>query len=193
MKKLLIWLEGIIWSYRCRYGYWLHGPYGLSKIVEKMPFRFNVVFLKKYGASIGENCRIERGINIHRPFGENLPFENLMIGANVYIGHSAIIDLSRTVNLNNSSSCGSRVQIWTHASFYDGLTIETSNYNEESGPVVIGEGALVYSNSVIKHGVTIGRFASIGSCSIVNKDVDDYAFASGVPIKVILRTKTQDS
>lgn len=39
------------------------------------------------------------------------------------------------------------------------------------------------SNSVIIHGVQIGKFAKVGTSSLVNKNVADFTFVRGVPAK----------
>jgi acetyltransferase-like isoleucine patch superfamily enzyme len=93
------------------------------------------------------------------------------------------------LTLADAVSVGARVQIWTHSGYYQGTTVEERNYTEDRGAVYIDEGAMIYTNSVIKHGVRIGKFTSIASSSMVNRDVEDFAHASGVPIKVIQRTK----
>lgn len=181
IKHLLWSVENLLWNFRCRYNLWLHGPYGLSKVVEQMPFRFIVKYLRKYGATIGEDCIIERGINIHRPFGKK-PFENLYIGNNVYLGHNTLIDLTKRVTLKNRVIIASRCQIWTHASFYGNQDINDPKYGERSGDVIIEEGALIYSGVVVSHGIVVGKFARIGANSLVHKNVAEKAFVGGVPI-----------
>lgn len=158
-----------------------------------MPFRHLGHFLRRYGATIGEGGIIERGLYIHRPFGKTKPFENLIIGNNVYIGKDVIIDLTRKVTLKDAASIGARVQIWTHSGYYTGETVPTRNYTEDYGEVIIEEGAMVYSGSLVKHGTRIGKFASVTACSMVNRNVEDYAIASGVPVRVILKSRTPEA
>ncbi len=186
MMKNVFWLiEDILWNIRCSYNLWLHGPYGLAKVIEKIPFRYLVKYLRKYGATIGENCRFERGLNIHRPFGKNKPFENLNIGNNVYLGHNTLIDLSREIYIGDNVIFASGCQIWTHASFYKQDNEERFIYGENFGNVKVCEGAIVYSNVVITHGVTIGKYSKTGASSLVNRSIEDFTFYGGVPIKYI--------
>ncbi len=184
MKKVFWFLEDKLWAFRCSYNYWLHGPYGLAKVVERIPFRYLVKYLRKYGAKIGDNCRFERGINIHRPLGKK-PFENLFIGNDVYLGHNTLIDLSRKVEIRDKVIIASRCQIWTHASHFEGNTLDTYKYSENYGDVIIGEGAMIYSNVVITHETRIGKYCKIGASSLVNKYTDDFGFYGGVPAKRI--------
>jgi len=179
--KPFFWgIEDFFWSIKCSYNYWLHGPYGLAKVIEKIPFRFLIKYLRKYGASIGTNCRFERGLNIHRPLGEK-PFENLFIGNDVYLGHKILIDLSRKVIIKDKVIIASGCQLWTHASFYKNNTIDDPNYGEKYGNLVINMGAIIYSNVVITHGICIGKFAQVGACSLINKNVNENCFVGGVP------------
>lgn len=184
IKKLFWAFEDIGWSISCRYNIWLHGPYGLSKIIEKMPYRFLIKYLKKYGATIGENCRFERGINLHRPI-EKPPFKNLIIGNNVYLGHNTLIDLSKKVTLEDNVIIASRCQIWTHASKYESDDLKNLKYIEHYGDVLIKNAAIIYSGVIIKHGIKIGKKAEVGAGSIVIRDIPDFVFAAGIPVKII--------
>ena len=184
MKNLFWFIEDFFWGVRCSYNLWLHGPYGLSKVVEKIPFRFLVKYLRKYGATIGNNCRFERGLNLHRPMGKK-PFENLFIGDDVYLGHNTLIDLSRKVEIKDKVIMASRCQIWTHASHFEGNDKKSYVYSENYGNVLIDEGAMIYSNVVIVHNVIIGRYSKIGASSLINKTIPSHEFWAGVPVKRI--------
>jgi len=186
MKRFFWLIEDKVWGTRCTYNLWLHGPYGLSKVIERMPFRFLIKYLRKYGATIGENCRFERGLNIHRPMGKK-PFENLFIGNSVYIGHNLLIDLSKVITINDGVMIGARCQIWTHAGYYGYKENNYSNYQERSKEVVIMDGTIIYSNVVISPGIKIGKMANIGAGSLVNKSIPDFEFWGGVPVKKILK------
>ena len=52
-------------------------------------------------------------------------------------------------------------------------------------PVIIKEGAWIGAGAAIMKGVTVGKYAIIGSNSVVTKDIPDYAVAVGNPAKVI--------
>ncbi|HRC90420.1 MAG TPA: acyltransferase [Bacteroidales bacterium] len=185
MKKIFFIIEDLGWCIRCSYNLWLHGPYGLSKVIEKIPYRFIIKYLRKYGAIIGENCRFERGINIHRPLGKKKPFENLTIGNDVYLGHNILIDLTEKVVIRDYVMVGAKCQLWTHTGYYSGSQINNPDYRESSGEIFIDEGAIIYSNVIITHSVRIGKFARIGANSLVNKNVPEMTFAGGVPLRII--------
>lgn len=181
-------IEDMRWNARCQYALWLHGPYGLSKVIEQMPYHFIVKYLRKYGATVGEGCRFERGLNIHRPL-KKMPFNKLKIGNEVYLGHNTLIDLSCKVELKDRVIIASRCQLWTHASFYGNNELNDLRYGEGLGEILVEEGAMVYSNVVIAHGVKIGRFARVGANSLVNKNVEPNIFVGGVPARPIYRNK----
>lgn len=185
IKTLFYIIEDLIWNLKCIYKLWLHGPYGLSKTIEKMPFRFIIKYLRKYGATIGENCRFETGLMIHRPFGKK-PFEKLFIGNNVYLGHNFLIDLSNKITIKDNVIIASNCQFWTHASYY----LQTSKhikpeYKEKCAEITVDEYSVIYSNVVIMHGVNIGKYATIGASSFVNRNVLENSFVAGVPARVI--------
>jgi|GEM_PF-672430 len=185
MKQLFWAFEDLIWNLKCIYNFWLHGPYGLSKVLEKMPFRYIIKYLRKYGATVGKDCRFERGINIHRPLGTK-PFENLVIANGVYLGHNTLIDLTRKIIIKDKVIIASRCQLWTHSSTYKNMDIDEPSYEELNGEIIIEEGAIVYSGVIITHGCSIGAFSKIGACSLINKSIPDCQFWGGVPVKRII-------
>jgi acetyltransferase-like isoleucine patch superfamily enzyme len=184
VKKLFFFLEDFGWNIRCHYNYWLHGPYGLAKVIEKIPFRFLIKYLRRYGATIGINCRFERGLNLHRPI-ETPPFKNLNIGNNVYLGHNTLIDLSRKVCIKDNVIVASGCQLWTHASYYSSDDLDNKKYNEHYGEIIINKASIIYSGVIIKHGITTGERSEIGAGSVVIDDVPAYTFSAGIPSKVI--------
>lgn len=181
MKASLYFLEEIGWSLKCMYNLWLHGPYGLSRVIEKMPFRYLLKYLRKYGASVGDNCVIERGLNLHRPFG-NQPFENLQIGNYVYLGHKVLIDLTEKVIIGDNVKIGAGCHVWTHSSYFRSDGSEKS-YNEHTGSVEIGKDVIIFSGVVISPNTSIGDNSMVGANSLVNRNVAPSTFAGGVPVR----------
>lgn len=188
MSKLLRFpffiLEDFLWNLSCLYNFWLLGPYGLTGVIARMPSRFNIRYLKKYGATIGDECLIEKGIKLHRA-ETGKPFRNLVLEANVYIGHDTIIDLSRKVMLHKNVIIGSGCMLWTHKSDYTNNKSEKSVYVEDFGEIEIFENTLIYSGVIISHGVTIGRNVAVGAASLVNSPLEDNYFYGGVPVRRI--------
>jgi acetyltransferase-like isoleucine patch superfamily enzyme len=184
IRLFFLKFEDFTWGLSCQYNFFLYGPYGLTGVIERMPSRFLVKYLRKYGATIGNDCRIEKGINLHRS-AEKRPFSNLIVGNDAYIGHKAKIDLSRKVTIHDHVIIGSRCMLWTHASYYEYPDAQNPVYNEYYGEIEIFEYALLYSGVIVSHGVQIGSHARIGACSLVNRTVEKGRFYGGVPAKLI--------
>jgi Acetyltransferase (isoleucine patch superfamily) len=106
---------------------------------------------------------------------------------------------------------GDRVKIQNNASLYHGVTVEDgvfigphvcftndklprainrdgsakSDLDWEVSPILVRTGAALGANSTILPGVTVGRWAMVGSGSVVTRDVDDYALVVGNPARRI--------
>jgi acetyltransferase-like isoleucine patch superfamily enzyme len=183
IRYIFLLFEDISWNLSCRYNLMLYGPYGLSGVIERMPPRFLVKYLRKYGATIGNECQIEKGLNLHRP-GVKKPFENLIVGNDVYIGHKVKIDLTKKVIIHDNVIIGSRCMLWTHASYY---IYENSMpvYKEHHGEIEIFKYSLIYSGVIISFGIKVGNNVKIGAGSMVNRSLEDQCFYGGIPAKFI--------
>ena len=53
------------------------------------------------------------------------------------------------------------------------------------GPIEIGDYTWLGTNVTIVDGVKIGKGVVVGALSLVNKDIEDYAIAVGIPAKII--------
>jgi UDP-2-acetamido-3-amino-2,3-dideoxy-glucuronate N-acetyltransferase len=53
------------------------------------------------------------------------------------------------------------------------------------GPIRIGYGAAIGAGAIILPNVTVGKFAMVGSGSVVTRDVPDYALVAGNPARQI--------
>lgn len=55
----------------------------------------------------------------------------------------------------------------------------------EKGDIVIDDDVWIGENATVMSGVHIGQGAVVGACSLVTKDVPDYAVVVGVPAKIL--------
>jgi acetyltransferase-like isoleucine patch superfamily enzyme len=53
------------------------------------------------------------------------------------------------------------------------------------GPIIIGEYSWLGTGVTVLDGVKIGKGAVIGASAVVNKDVDEFSIAIGIPAKVL--------
>jgi acetyltransferase-like isoleucine patch superfamily enzyme len=146
------------------------------------------------GATIGDDSKIWHLVHIRR---------DANIGSECVIGRGVFVDAGVQI--------GSRVKIQNYVSVFHGVTIEDGVF---VGPHVcftndlfpravnadmtlkaaddwvlsetrVKAGAAIGANSTIVCGITIGRWAMIGSGSVVTKDVPDYGLVVGNPARII--------
>ena len=144
-------------------------------------------------ASIGEKTSLWQNVQVRA---------KAKIGSECIIGKGAFIDFGAVV--------GNRVKVQNYANIFRGVTIEDGVF---IGPAVcftndmfpravtpdgklqdyrdwkcyetrVKEGAGIGAGSVIVCNTTIGKWAIIGSGSVVTKDIPDYALAFGNPARI---------
>ena len=144
--------------------------------------------------SIGEDSKVWHLCHIRR---------GAHIGSECVIGRGVFVDAGVQI--------GNRVKIQNYVSVFHGVTIEDGVF---VGPHVcftndmfpravnadmtlkaaddwvlsetlVKAGAALGANSTIVCGITIGRWALVGSGSVVTKDVPDYALVVGNPAYII--------
>ncbi|MCK5127174.1 MAG: acyltransferase [candidate division Zixibacteria bacterium] len=158
--------------------------------------------------SLGENAIFENGVLV---FHE----ESISLGANVYVGHNAILK----AYYKNEMIIGSDTWIGQGCYFHSagGITIGKAvgigpmvkmltSYHIEGDidkpvmhnelafeAIIIGDGADIGVGSTILPGVTIGKGAIVGAGSVVTNDIPEYAIAAGVPARVMRMREDKDS
>jgi biotin carboxylase/acetyltransferase-like isoleucine patch superfamily enzyme len=184
MKEFFLKIEDINWAIKCKYNFWLHGPYGLTRIIERMPFYFLIKYMRKYGATIGTGVLIDSGIKFHRP-DKKRPLKNFIIGSDTYVGHRILLDLTEKIIIGDNVAIGSDCQIWTHVGDFKNEVRNTTDYHEKIAPVILHAGALCYSHVIINPGVEIGRKVRVLAMSMISKNIPDNQVWAGVPAKFI--------
>ena len=144
---------------------------------------------------IDENVEIGEGTKIWH-------FSHIQSGAAI----GKYCSIGQNVNIGNNVKIGNSVKIQNNVSIYEGVELEDyvfcgpsmvftnirlprsefpqkgSEYYEKT---LIKKSASIGANATIVCGITIGRYALIGSGAVVTKDVPNYALVIGNPGKVI--------
>jgi UDP-2-acetamido-3-amino-2,3-dideoxy-glucuronate N-acetyltransferase len=127
------------------------------------------------GAQIGRNCIIAKGVYIDAGviLGDNVKVQNY-----VSIYHGVIIE--------DGVFCGPHC-VFTNdkrprAINADGSLKAADDW--ELTPTLVRRGASIGANAVIVCGVTVGKWAMIGSGSVVSRDVPDYGLVWGNPARL---------
>jgi acetyltransferase-like isoleucine patch superfamily enzyme len=181
LKAYLTLLE---WNFQTRK--FMFGFENANNLLLTMDKRAIVRILKKYGASVGNDCDIETHLIIHN--SQN--YKNLRIGENCHIGKEVLLDLKGEILIEDFAVIAMRAVILTHFDVGKrplrdcGLKTKVSN-------VILGEGCYVGANAIILPGVTINEFSVVGAGAIVTKDVPSYAVVAGVPARIIKYIKKE--
>jgi acetyltransferase-like isoleucine patch superfamily enzyme len=150
-------------------------------------------------ARCGPNCIFETGVLVFHP-------ENIELGANVYVGHYAILKgyHKNKMRIGDQTWIGQQsflhsaggIEIGCRVGIGPGVRIVTSFHAEagretpildspvELAPVVIEDDCDLGVGAIVLPGVRIGRGAQIGAGALVTRDVPPYSVAMGVPAKV---------
>ncbi|HEX2141556.1 MAG TPA: DapH/DapD/GlmU-related protein [Candidatus Limnocylindria bacterium] len=129
--------------------------------------------------------------------------EGARIGAGCIIGKNVYVDAGVVI--------GDNVKVQNNVSLYHGVTVEDGVFigphvcftndrlprainpdgslktddDWEVSPILVRHGAALGANSTILPGVTIGRWALVGSGSVVTRDVADHELVAGNPARRI--------
>ena len=154
---------------------------------------------KKYfvhdSSYIDEGCTIGKGTKIWH-------FSHVQTGA--VIGNNCTI--GQNVNVANNVIIGSHVKVQNNVSIYEGVELEDfvfcgpsmvftnikvprSEFPQSGSEyyikTLVKKSASIGANATIVCGVTIGKYALIGSGVVVTKDVPDHALVIGNPGKIV--------
>lgn len=169
--------------------FWRCFYYGFAQWLPSSYLRFGAPFgylrylaCKQILQSCGRNVTIE-------PKAFFYSGRNIVIGNNSGIGQGA--KLYGRVTIGDDVMMGEDVLMLTqnhHFSRTD-IPINQQGFREEE-PIMIDDDVWIGSRVTMLPGVSVGRGAIIAACSVVTKDVPEWAIVGGNPARVIKYRKT---
>ena len=121
---------------------------------------------------LGENSIVNGQLTVVLP-------KNVTIGKSVTVMNGVLMMAAGGITIEDKVSIAANVKlISNNHDPYDRDVLTCK-------PVLIKEGAWIGAGSTILPGITVGKYAIVGSDSVVTKDVPDYAVVVGNPAKII--------
>lgn len=149
----------------------LPGTYSNIKVFQK-PIRglCGKLMLKK----CGKNVNIEKGAEFST---------KVSLGNHSGIGINAKITGACTIGDYVMMGPNCTIYTWNHEFSDISRPMMEQSFSEER-EVIIGDDVWIGGNVTILPGVTVGSHSIIGACSVVTKDVPEYAIVAGNPAQV---------
>lgn len=151
----------------------------LFELVSEVVFWVPIHPLRKVWARltfkhIGTKVRLLRNLDARKP-------RNIEIGNDVVVNKKVLLDgRGGTLKIGNHVDIAQETIIWTLGHDVNGL-----KHDSLGRSTTIGDYAWIGARSTIMSGVTIGKGAVVGTCSVVTKDVPENAIVAGIPAKII--------
>jgi acetyltransferase-like isoleucine patch superfamily enzyme len=144
--------------------------------------------------AIGKNCIVRGSLLVYKHGGRINVGDYCFIGPNtkvwsaknISIGNRVLIAHNVNIHDNNSHPLNAEKRHLDYVHILKHGLQDENDLNEKD--VIIGDDAWIGYNSTILKGVTIGKGAIVGACSLVDKDVPDFAIVVGNPARVIKYT-----
>ncbi|MCK0438076.1 acyltransferase [Gordonia alkaliphila] len=148
------------------------GQQGYNLLITYFPsHHVRLNWLRFWGASIGAGSAVMRGCTV-------LDIRSLTIGDSVSIGSRCLLDARGGLTIEDAVVIASDVHL---IGAYH--VIDSDDFESVEKPIHIGDHAWIASRATVLCGVTIGRGAVVGACSLVRQDVGELEIVAGVPAK----------
>ena len=145
----------------------------LSLIMLLPIHNFRIFFLRFLRMKIGKHTAICRGVDVRTPY-------RISIGSNTIVNKHVVLDGRGEIFIGDNVDIVQEVNIWSLQHDYN-----SSTYSTKKGKVIIEDYVWLASRVTVLPGVTIGRGAVVGACSVVTKDIPPMCIVAGNPARVI--------
>ena len=154
---------------------YLFGFETANQMVNRLDKITLVKILKKYGATIGDDCDIECGLTFHNCSD----YKKLKVGDNVHIGKNCFFDLADEVRIK------SNVVVSMNTSFITHINMKKSElekiFKSKTEKLIIGKNTYVGANCCLLMGVELGENCFVAAGAVVTKSFESDSFIAGVP------------
>jgi acetyltransferase-like isoleucine patch superfamily enzyme len=133
------------------------------------------------GITIGDRTIISRNTILRTKDGTITIGAGSGVGANCVLASTSRLDVGENMLM---ASCVCVIAGGQHAFDRTDLPIVEQGMVSKGG-IAIGANVWIGTRVTVLDGVRIGNDAIIGACSMVNKDIPDYAIAYGAPAKMV--------
>lgn len=140
--------------------------------------RWRAFVLRRFGATLGPNCRIYAGARIWAPW-------NLVCEDAVAIADGAVLYNAATMRLASHA-------IVSQDAYLCGSTHDCDDpaFPMIDKPISLGRYAWICARAVVGPGVQVGDGAVLGLCSLATKDLAPWTVYAGLPARAI-RSRTK--
>lgn len=164
--------------------------FGFKKIGKNVSISSDARIYGQENISIGNNVRIDDFVILSATNGF------IEIGNNVFIARGCHLSGFFGIILKDFSSMAGNTIIYSASDDYSGNFLTAQAIPQEytshiGGLVTIGKHVIIGASTVIIGGCEIGEGCSVGSMSLVIKDLEEWNVCAGIPAKILKeRSKT---
>ena len=160
-----------------------------KNVVGKADLYIPLLLRGKGKIHIGKNVQngVIAGQNYYSSYNYILAMEEdseVIIGDNVVLANGAAIQATTKITIEDNTMIGINCFLIDDDG-HDHNPEKRMTGESRKNPITIKKNVVIYYNSIVMKGVTIGENSVIGSCSVVTKDIPPNVFAAGNPAKVI--------
>jgi putative colanic acid biosynthesis acetyltransferase WcaF len=155
-SRLFLW--GIVWTFFCC---WTPKPFN----------GFRLIVLRLFGAQVSDSAFVHQRARIAHPW-------NIVMGPGACLGDRAQAYSLSLIDIQAGATVAQEAYLCTGTHDFS-----QSTYPLTVSPIVIEPDAFVGARAFVLPGVTIGRGAIVGACSVVTRSVPPYATVAGNPAR----------